>query len=350
MRYLFFLTGIVFCCTVRLAAQQEYQPTFEDTLQVYEELFNYDEPLYLTLKCDLKTFRKTRRDENYQPAELTCHVSDTFQVTHPVRIKARGFFRRDKCTLPPFWLNIRYSGIEADSLKGIRKIKMVIRCSKAKQYENYILREFMVYKIYSLISPYSFRVRLVKLKFVDTAKDNTITEDWAFLIEPSDYMSKRLNCVFVKSDKLSIRTVNREMMDQVALFQYMIGNGDFSVTGRHNLKILTLKDQRVIGFVPIPYDFDYTGLVNAHYAIPGEALGIKTVRERYFLGPCRSRDIQQEAIQNFAIYRDEIIDYIEGFEYLDEKGKLDMVGYIESYFSAAANERFIERSLAPTCR
>ncbi|MCK4990898.1 MAG: hypothetical protein KAS29_10450, partial [Bacteroidales bacterium] len=240
-----------------------YQPTYEDTLQVYEELFNFDEPLYLTLKFDLKIFRKTRRKEDYQKAELTCVVNETFQVTHPVRIKARGFFRRDECTMPPFWLNIRYSGIEADSLKDVRKIKMVIRCKKSQIYENYILREYMVYKIYNLISPYSFRVRLVKLKFVDTAKDNTETEDWAFMIEPAELMAKRLNGVFVKSDKLSIKTMNRDMMDKVALFQYMIGNGDFSVTGRHNLKIITLKDQRVIGFVPVPYDFDYTGLVNA---------------------------------------------------------------------------------------
>ncbi|MEN8227525.1 MAG: hypothetical protein ABFS38_05165 [Bacteroidota bacterium] len=350
MRYILVLTGIVFCCSSQLTAQQEYQPTYEDTLQVFEELFNYEDPLHLAVKCDLKTFKKTRRQEKYQPAEMTCHVNDSFQVTHPVRIKARGIFRRDKCDLPPFWLNIRYSGIEADSLKEIRKIKMVIRCGKSKQYENYILREYMVYKIYNLISPYSFRVRLVKLKLINTAKENIATEDWAFMIEPADYMARRLNAVFVKSDKLSVRTVNREMIDKVALFQYMIGNGDFSVTGRHNLRILTLKDQAAIrGFVPVPYDFDISGLVNAHYAIPGEHMGTKSVRERYFLGPCRSRDMHQEAIQNFATYKDEIIDYIHGFEYLDEKEKLDMIVYIESYFEEASDEKFIDRHLSTTC-
>ncbi|MEN8227526.1 MAG: hypothetical protein ABFS38_05170 [Bacteroidota bacterium] len=350
MKSILFLTSIVFCCFGQLEAQQEYQPTYEDTLQVYEELFNNEDPLHLAVKCDLKVFKRTRRQEKYQPAEMTCHVNDSFQVTHPVRIKARGIFRRDNCTMPPFWLNIRYSGIEADSLNEIKKIKMVIRCRKAQQYENYILREYMVYKIYNLISPYSFRVRLVKLKFIDTSKDNNATEDWAFMIEPADYMAQRLNAVFVKSDKLSMRTVNREMIDKVALFQYMIGNGDFSVTGRHNLKILNLKDQAVPGFIPVPYDFDYCGLVDAHYAIPGETLGIKSVRERYFLGPCRSREIQQEAIQNFATYKDEIIDYIHEFEYLDEKEKLDMIVYLESYFEEASDENFIERHLATTCR
>ena len=350
MHKLILLTGILLCFAGGLTAQIDYQPTFEDTLQVYEGLFEYEEPLHLTMKFDLKTFKKTRRDEKYQPAELTCQVNDTFQITHPIRIKARGIFRRDNCTFPPFWMNIRYSGIESENLNGIRKMKVVIRCKKSEQYENYILREYMVYKIYNLITPYSLRVRLVKLRFVDTGKDNQATEDWTFMIEPSDHMTKRLNSVFIKSDQLSIRTINRGMMDMVALFQYMIGNGDFSVTGRHNLKIMTLKDQEIPGFVPVPYDFDYTGLVNAHYAHPRESLGIKTVRERYFLGPCRNRNIQIEAIRNFAAYRDEIIDYIDAFEYLDDNEKADMIGYLESYFSESVDEKFIEDHIATTCR
>lgn len=350
MRNLIFLICFTLCSASQLTAQIDYQPTFEDTLEVYEGLFLYEEPLHLTMKCDLKTFKRTRQDEKYQEAEMTCQVNDTFQVTHPVRIKARGFFRRDNCALPPFWLNIRYSGIEADSLQGIRRMKMVIRCRNSATYNNYVLREYLVYKIYNLVTPYSFRVRLVKLKFVDTGKNNRATEDWAFMIEPADYMCKRLNCEFIKSDKLSIRTVNRKMMDRVALFQYMIGNGDFSVTGRHNLKILTLEDQGISGFVPVPYDFDFTGLVNAHYAAPREALGINSVRERYFLGPCRHRNTQHETIRNFAIYREEIFEYINGFEYLDEREKMDMIGYLESYFSESEDERFIEREIAPTCR
>lgn len=350
MRRIIFLTLVLVLIAGRVFAQQGYVPTFEDTLMVYEGMFSTEEPLHLTLKTDLKILKKTRRDEKYLPAEMTCHVNDSFEVTHPVRIKARGVFRRDNCTYPPFWLNIRYSGIEADSMMDVNKMKMVIRCRKAAQYETYILREYLVYKIYNLVSPYSFRVRLVKLNFVDTGKEDTTTEDWAFLIEPQELLEKRLNAVAVKSDKLSIRTVNREVMDRVSLFQYMIGNGDFSVTGRHNLKIITLKDQQVPGFVPIPYDFDYTGLVNAHYAVPGETLGISSVRERYFLGPCRSKEVELEAIRDFARYRDEMIDYVMAFEYLDEKEKLDMVAYIESYFTESEDQRFYESKISSTCR
>ncbi len=350
MRKLLILLAIALGLTGPIHAQYDDVPSFEDTLEVYEDLFNKDDPIVISMKFDVKTFKRTRRQEKYQPAEMTCHVNDTFQVTHPVRIKARGIYRRDECTMPPFWLNIRYSGIEAELLSDVKKMKMVIRCRSATQYDSYVLREYLVYRIYNLISPYSFRVRLVKLKIVNTGKDNKVSEDWAFLIEPQEVMANRLDGRMIKSDMLSMRTVNREIMSRVALFQYMVGNGDYSVTGRHNLKILVLKAGQPSGFIPVPYDFDYTGLVNTHYAIPGESLGIKSVRERYFMGPCRSKDFQQRTIQEFAQYQEEIVDLIMDFEYLDDREKEDMVNYILSYFAESERENFFERSIASTCR
>ena len=111
MRYALFVTGIFLLLFVPLSAQYEDVPTFEDTLEVYKDLFIRKEPLDLTLKFDIREFRKTRRKEKYHPAELTCHVRDGFEVTHRVRVKARGIFRRDYCTMPPFWLNIRHAGM-----------------------------------------------------------------------------------------------------------------------------------------------------------------------------------------------------------------------------------------------
>ncbi len=350
MKNCIIITRIFFLTSGPLTAQYEIQASFEDTLEVYECIFDLDEPLYLTMEFDVKTFQRSRRKEKYQPAKMTCVINDTFQVTHPVRVKARGIYRKDNCTIPPFWLNIRYSGIEAEDLNDVRRMKMVTRCRSALQYEDYVLREYLVYKIYNLISPYSFRTRLVRLRFIDTGRKNKLTENWAFLIEPNDVLASRLNGRIVKSDMLSMRTVNRQIMDQMAMFQYMIGNGDYSVTGRHNLKILAMSAPGPVGFVPVPYDFDYTGLVNAHYAIPGDVLGINSVRERYFLGPCRNDRLYMEAISDLEIFREEIIELINEFEFLDEDAKLDMTAYVEGYFFQASRENFIERNIATTCR
>ncbi len=166
-------------------------PSFEDTIKVYEGLFDEKAPLHLTLPLRCEEFPEDTKDEKYQPAEMICHVNETFQVNHPVRLKARGIYRSDHCSTPPFWLNIRYSDIEAEELRGIRKMKMVTRCREGKSFEDYILREYLVYKIYNLITPYSFRTRLVRLKYMDTGRDNKESEDWAFLIEPDDLYGKK---------------------------------------------------------------------------------------------------------------------------------------------------------------
>lgn len=350
-RDFFFVIMIFLSPWVILEAQWEGgSHSFEDTLEVYEDMFGIDEPLNLSLKFDIRNFRRTRSEEKYHPAEMTCVLNDSFRVSNPVRVKARGIYRRDHCSMPPFWLNIRYSGLENEELEGIRRMKMVTRCRDSKQCSDYVLREYLVYKIYNLVTPYSFRVRLVNMKFIDTGRENKESQCWTFLIEPDDMMAARLRGRVVKSDVLSMRTVNQEVMDRLAMFQYMIGNGDYSVTGRHNLKIMALEAPGPRGFVPVPYDFDYTGFVNANYAIPGEALGIKSVKERYYLGPCRTEDLYLDAIQDLESVRDEIEALIWSFDYLEEEEKFDLIGYVESFFNTASSERFIERNIKSTCR
>jgi hypothetical protein len=350
MRSFFILTTLALIISTPLFGQYDDIPTFEDTMAVYEDLFDIREPLTLTIKFDLKEFQKTKRHGKYHPAEMTCHVSDSFKVKHTVRIKSRGEFRRDWCIMPPFWLNIRHAGIEAETLAEVIKVKVVTRCKSASIYDNLVLREYLVYRIFNLLSPYSFNTRLVRLKYIDTGRKDKVTEVWGFIIEPEVMMAERNNAMAIKSDRLSLATVNKEWMDKVAYFNYMVGMCDYSVTGRHNLKILTLKEYGPTGFIPVPYDFDYTGLVDATYAEPGENLGITSVRERYYLGACRSEEVHKQTIQWLSSYREEIKDLILSFEYLEESERVEMVDYIESYFQESESKGFVNRSIKATCR
>lgn len=333
-----------------LHAQQKDVPSHDDTVTVYEDLFSAEEPLHLTLKFNVKAVGKTRRKDVYHDAELTNVISEDFQVTDSVRVRARGFFRRDYCKLPPIWLNIRHAGIKADSLQDVVRMKMVVRCKDLKKFEPYVLREYLVYKIYNIITPFSYRVRLVRLTIIDTGKDNEVTEDWAFLQEPDELMAMRLDGKMFKSDRLSMGMMNPEVMDRLAMFQYMIGNGDYSVVSRQNLKIMALNTADPPGYLPVPYDFDYTGLVNTLYAIPGETLGITSVRERYYLGPCRPKEVHEATIQELAQFEDEIKQYIKDCKYLDDKEKVDMIEYLDSYFKDSMDSKFINRKIDPTCR
>lgn len=349
MLRLVILTIAACIVSLPLTGQDVRVPTFEDTAAVYEDLFEIKEPLNMTLKFSVKELQKTKFKEEYLPAEMTCHVDDNFEVTHAVRIRARGEIRKKICFAPMFWVNIRHSGIEAEDLADVSKLKMVTRCKSSTSHEYYVLREYLVYQIWNLLSPYGFNTRLVKLKIIDTSRKNKESDNWAFFIEPEAMMAERNNCMSIKSDRLSLKTVNREWMDKAAFFSYMIGQSDFSVTGRHNLKILTPKEYGPTGFIPVPYDFDYCGFVDAEYATPGDNLGVESVRERYYLGACRSEEVYMKTISWLASYRDEIKELILSFEYMEESEKQYLVEYIESYFEESERSWFLDRKISPTC-
>jgi hypothetical protein len=100
----------------------------------------------------------------------------------------------------------------------------------------------------------------------------------------------------------------------------------------------------------VPYDFDYTGLVNAHYAVPGEGLPIESVRERYFLGPCRNEGDYEEIVDHFKDFYEPIIHYLEEFQYLEEDQREDMIEYIKDFYRQAGQDDFIRRRIESTCR
>ena len=116
------------------------------------------------------------------------------------------------------------------------------------------------------------------------------------------------------------------------------------------MKILGMPGFGSEGYTPVPYDFDYSGLVDASYAIPSENLGISSVRERYYLGPCREDEAYLAAIEHINQHRDEILQMVNNFEYLDEKHKKNAISYLEQYFAKAGTDHMLKFSLQKTCR
>ena len=321
-----------------------------DTIYTSVDLFEERAPMKITLTLNLKEFQKTKYKGIYIPASFTYQINDTLRLEKNMRIKARGHFRKDYCQFAPYWLNINKADEENRNLQEPKKFKIVTQCNNTKTYENYLLREYLAYKIYNILSDISFRVRLIDMTYVDTGRKGKITKSWAFMIEPEEMLAERLHALVIKKDDLRMSLMEPETFDLMAMFMFMIGNSDYSIGGRHNVKILGMEGFGTKGYTLVPYDFDYSGLVNASYAIPGENLGITSVKERYYLGPCREEGEYAQAIAKIKDHRDEILELIRTFEYLDEKNKEDVIGYLEEYFNMADTPYFISRSLESTCR
>ena len=321
-----------------------------DTIDTSADIFESDDPMKITLTLDLKQFQKEKSKGEYMPVHFLYEFNDTLALEKEMRMKARGVFRRSHCSMAPFWLNIRKADVENVNLQDVNRFKVVTNCQGSKAYDEYVLKEYLAYKIYNIISPVSFRVRLIRMTYVDTGRKNKITEGWAFLIEPEEMLAERAGGIVVKKDDLAIALMKPGDMDLAAMFMYMIGNCDYSITGRHNMKILGMPGFGSQGYTPVPYDFDYSGLVDAAYAVPGENLGISSVRERYYLGACRDKEAYMAPIEYINQYREEILQMVNDFEYLDQKHKENLISYLEEYFAEAGTDYMLKNSLQKTCR
>ena len=350
MKLNFKVLFILFTSVCAVYSQEPVSEISSDTFNTAIDMFEVAAPMDITLTYDMKAFQRDKNKDEYRDVHFLYQFNDTTAIEHTLRIKPRGQFRKSHCSYAPFWLNIRKADVINENLQEVKKFKVVTQCRGGKDYSDYVLKEFLAYKIYNLLSPVSFRVRLVQMKYVDTGRKDKVTESWAFLIEPESMLAERLDGLVIKNDKLGMVLMKRDEMLRIALFQYLIGNCDFSVTGRHNIKILGLSGYGAEGYTPVPYDFDYAGFVNASYAVPGEGLGIESVTERYYLGPCRSDSEYLAAIQELEEYREEILELVQTFPYLSEKARNRAIAYIESYFTRASGSSFIQRSLNTTCR
>jgi hypothetical protein len=321
-----------------------------DTQNLKVTLFDSDDPLQITLRFDISAYKKNKSDVEYLNAILTYHTSETDSINKNIKVRARGEIRRTGiCDFPPLLLNFKMKDSIGGEFTGINKLKIVPYCKVG--YEDYVLREYLVYKLYNLLTDNSFRVRLFKINYINTAKKGKPISQYGFALEPISLLEKRTHSKQVKSQNLTQRNIKPDMMDRFAIFNYMIGNTDWSVPIRHNALVLSQggSDNAELGII-IPFDFDYAGLVNTEYATPFETLPIKTVRERLYLALCRSEDEFTNALKEFADKKDQFYKLINDFPYLSARSKKDIINFLGGFFRDFDKRNSIVYKLQNDCR
>ena len=302
-----------------------------DTLSQDIGLFSSDEILNLSLRFDLTEYMRKKPKEEYMKAILTYHISEKDSINKEIKLRSRGVARNNICNFPPISLNFKKSDMKTAEMKKVDKIKLVTHCNSGN--EEYLFKEFLIYKLYNVLTDYSFKVRLVKIDYISTAKNQKIIRSYAFLIEPIGLLADRTKSVPIESPAISGKNIIPSMFDRMSLFNYMIGNTDLSLAGQHNVKVLSVIDPDHPGLgAVVPYDFDYAGLVDAHYALPTEGLGLENVKQRRFLGSCRSKEQFDEALKEFKEKKEEFYSIINDFTYLNDKEKKFMIVYLDEFY------------------
>jgi hypothetical protein len=343
-----FLLGTFFLAQ---AAGQPGKVAASSSLENSIMLFEGDELLSISLRFDLTNYTRKKPTADYLKAVITFHLNEKDSINKNIRLLSRGVFRNENCYLPPMELNFKKADFAYTDSNKVSKIKLAVQCNPGANFENYLLREYLVYKLFNVITDTSFRVRLLKINYIDTFKPKKPVTQYGFLIEPVDMVGARVNSSEVISKALNQNSITVRSMNRLAIFNYMIGNYDWSVQGQHNIKVIKTLDYDPSGLgIAIPFDFDLTGLVNASYAIPSDAMGIITIRDRLFLGICRSKEIYQEALKEFTDKKEEFYKVINEFGYLNQNSKKDMISYLDDFFKLIDNKYTLINIFLKNCK
>jgi len=302
-------------------------PAVIDSIQFFVE----DKPMEVTLSLDLKVLIGEKPEKkNYIPATFTTKFPDSSTVSEQIRVSTRGAIRRKICYMPPLRLNFHNS--TSPRLYPLHTLKMVCGCKTGADYEQYVLKEFLAYKIYNLITEKSFRVRLVHVTYEDSKGKKKPFSQYAFLEESIGALAKRNHSKEWKGARLNQESTDRKQMTLVSVFEYMIANTDWAVPVTHNIKLLyDKKDSNSIPFA-VAYDFDYAGLVNADYAVPEPLLEIESVTQRLYRGFPRTMAELVEAFKPFNQQKEAVYTLIRNFEPLSSRNKKEMVSYLEDFY------------------
>nr|WP_321353714.1 hypothetical protein [uncultured Draconibacterium sp.] len=353
MKNLLTVLSLIVFLNFAYAQQEKDSSLFEPIGQTLENIgfFDVDEPLKITLKYDISSFIRHKVKGEYLPAELAIYPAGSDSIVKNIRLKARGNFRRGHCFFPPIYLNFKTDPIESTELEGTRKIKMVTHCSSSKTYESYVMREYLAYKIYALLTDMCFRVRLLDINYIDTGKKKRHYQQKGFLIEPVELITKRQHAVEVKSEMVFGKDVLPYESVLVALFEYFVGNTDWRFKGGHNMKYIKLLDVVTQYIVPLPYDYDHAGFVNTNYGMPQEWSSVEDITEREYLGYCQeNEDYYLKAIALFNEKKDEIITTIETFEYLGKRDQKEVLSFVNGFFRMTEQPQDFIKMLKSECR
>jgi len=320
----------------------------EDTQRFDATLFDSDDLMRIVLRFDITYYKKKKPVEEYLDASLTYYTSETDSINKNIKLRARGNFRRTFCDFPPLRLNFMVSDTTGGEFRGIDKLKLVPHCKPG--FEVFILREYLTYKLYNVLTDYSLRVRLMEIDYIDTHKDRKPIREFGFAIEPYENFEHRTNASEVSLPNLTQKQIKPDIMDRVAIFNYMIGNTDWSVPNQHNTQVFSVPDSAYSSMgILVPYDFDHSGLVNAYYAAPFEEVPIESIRDRLYQGICRDEEAFKKAIKEFADKKEEFYRVINEFQYLNPKIKKQMISYLEGFYSGFDKRNSIVRALINDC-
>ena len=311
--------------------------------------FESQTPLEVTLTANISQLRGDKNaNPPWRPVTLSYKSAEGSAVTVPLRARTRGIWRLKTCDFPPLRLNFNGATSKGSIFHHLDKPKLVSYCQDMDGYEQYVVQEFQLYRIYQLLTPLSHKARLLKFTYADSATGKVRARRYGFLLEEPNALAARLGGKVVDQKGALPGDLDQDQDALLGVFQYMIGNTDFSISGLHTVELL-FKDNGSV--LPIAYDFDFAGAVNARYAVPDVSINIPNVRQRVFRGYCTDAGsysrifalFNEKKPEIYALYGDEI------GRLMDRGTVRETLRYFDDFYSTINDPRSARRLIIQSC-
>jgi hypothetical protein len=300
-------------------------------------LFASDDVLSLTLSGPLTGMS---RDGAAKPVPGLLTVAGSAPESLPVMLSVRGITRRRKdiCSFPPLRIEFTAKPAATSIFRGQKGLKLVTHCQQSERYQQYVLLEYAGYRLYRALTPESFGVRLAEIDYVNE-DGRPLASRLGFFIEDVDDVARRNGQERLRgANRISSSQLDAAAAARFAIFEYMISNLDWAMTAGpagedccHNSRIVGAKGATT-ELVPVPYDFDYSGLVNAPYAVPPASIRLANVRVRRYRGFCQHNERAQASAADLLAHRAALLAILDQTPRLNTESRQMGASYLGGFF------------------
>ncbi len=325
-------------------------------------LFDSHSVLKLTLPVNFKTLCRPREtsDCDFTPTKLEIEDEDGATQSIPIEIRTRGGWRSlsENCNVPLLFIRFSEQHTAGTPFEGQSLLPLTTHCGKFHgldnpiaarrhgSYEQVLLREYLGYRLYNLITDASLGIRLVRINYENPEKPGRTISNYAFFTEHFKSLAARRNAELLPRFTFDHESIDTHSADILALYQFMIGNTDWSIVRQRN----TILVQPPGGMqVPVPYDLDMSGLVNAYYAGPAPGLPIDNVRDRYYLGFCHPDIDWTSLFSEFRHMQAALLALPGEIPELGNKDQQSAVRYLQKFFTILNSTERAEKKIIKAC-
>ena len=294
-------------------------------------------------------FADTSLESPDRPGEVGYRAPDSTPVWLPVKVRARGLYRliHGVCEFPPLRLDFRARHLRGTVFDGQNTIKLVTHCQSDPEYQEYVILEYLAYRLYEILTPRSFRARLAEVTYGDVSEMYEPITRYAVLLEDIDDVAIRNGMVEVDFNGFHALLAEEFEMGVHDVFEFMIGNTDWSTFLNHNVRFIQDAEGNT---TVVPFDFDWSGLVAAPYAYPAPDIPLDNLRERYYMGVCRLTDHLTAVFEYFVEKKDEIYDLFRNEPALGQAQREQALAYFDEFYEVITDERLAKQHIRDACK